>query len=261
MGNERREDGLFGAEGTIKHGLLFDAQGMPSIVYRPYPLAHRQRHHLVRDRTSFTYMRPAAPVGGFFWSTVFSDFRILSLPYSALGPLLSTPANHSAPAFFHQICVNSSRLRVSFFPLFGSPCSLSSPSSPSLLSSNLLHLPPPLLLFFSLLLSPPPSLSSLPLSLSLQSDSSRGVCERVSAVCVFASLLCQLGSSSKPPCLSSPPSSRQLFASIPHRSISHSSLLLSFGCYCCPFTPGLISNSSPVATSSTASSALAAALC
>ena len=118
----------------------------------------------------------------------------------------------------------------------------------SFLSSDLLALS--LSPLFALLVKPPPSSSSSPLfcllppfppppplSLSLQSDSSRGACVSVSACCVFGSLL-SVGFALKAAFLLAAAIIATAVRIHLNRSKSHSSLLLSFGCYNLPFTPG-----------------------
>ena len=118
----------------------------------------------------------------------------------------------------------------------------------SFLSSDLLALS--LSPLFALLVKPPPSSSSSPLfcllppfppppplSLSLQSDSSRGARVSVSACCVFGSLL-SVGFALKAAFLLAAAIIATAVRIHLNRSKSHSSLLLSFGCYNLPFTLG-----------------------
>ena len=164
---------------------------------------------------------------------MFSDFRILFWPYSALGPLLSASANQRPLAFFlpnsaattATPCFFLSSRRISSLSL-----SLSPLCSPRQTSS--------IFLFFSPLLSPPSlSSSSSSLSLSLQSDSSRGARVSVSACCVFGSLL-SVGFALKAAFLLAAAIIATAVRIHLNRSKSHSSLLLSFGCYNLPFTLG-----------------------
>ena len=162
---------------------------------------------------------------------------VFRFPYSLLALFRFGPASvrvrQSAPSRLFPTkfcCYYCDSVFLSFLSSDLLALSLSLPSLLS--SSNLLHLP--------LLL--PSFVSSLPfllllLSLSLQSDSSRGARVSVSACCVFGSLL-SVGFALKAAFLLAAAIIATAVRIHLNRSKSHSSLLLSFGCYNLPFTPG-----------------------
>ena len=179
-----------------------------------------QIHISTRERCARVFDRLCFPISVFSSGPIPLWARFCPRPpISALSP------------FSYQILLLLLRLRVSFFPLVGSPRSLSlSPlfalvkPPPSSSSSPLFCLLPPF---------PPPP----PLSLSLQSDSSRGARVSVSACCVFGSLL-SVGFALKAAFLLAAAIIATAVRIHLNRSKSHSSLLLSFGCYNLPFTLG-----------------------